>query len=527
MSHSAQGGPEYQAIINTAVDGIIVIDEVGIVQSFNPAATRIFGYAPDEVIGQNVRMLMPQPHHDRHDDYLVNYHRTGVAKIIGIGREVRGRHKDGTLVSLDLAIAEWMSGGRRHFTGIIRDISDRIRVREELEQLARSLEERVRDEVAKREAAQLRAAQAERMQALGQLAGGIGHDFNNVLQAISGAADLLQRRAKLTEDGLKLTQMIANAAARGASVTERLLAFARRSNLQAEALDVTRLLNDLVRLLSQTLGGAISLRVVIDGSLPPLMADKGQLETVLINLATNARDAIPNSGVITLSAAPVIVGAHDDAIGLPPGHYVRIGVVDTGSGMDPQTLARATEPFFTTKPQGKGTGLGLSMAKGFAEQSGGILEIASSVGQGTVVSLFLPTAEVTTENTVRPDDPSQPRILLVDDDMLVRNVLEEQLLDAGYRVTVAASGNEAMTTFAAEGADLLVTDLSMPGMDGMTLIGKVQEQAPGMPAILITGYAMEHIRLGDRGLFRLLRKPVTAARLYEEVATSLAERRVN
>jgi CheY-like chemotaxis protein/anti-sigma regulatory factor (Ser/Thr protein kinase) len=255
------------------------------------------------------------------------------------------------------------------------------------------------------------------------------------------------------------------------------------------------------------------------------MADKGQLETVLINLATNARDAMPNGGVITLSATPVVVGAHDvEAHGLPPGRYVRIGVVDTGTGMDSDTVARAIEPFFTTKPQDRGTGLGLPMAKGFAEQSGGILEIASRVGHGTIVSLYLPTADVAIETSPQADDPSQPRILLVDDDMLVRDTLEIQLVDAGYRVWSAASGKEAMTIFAAEGADLLVTDLSMPGMDGRTLITKVREQAPGIPAILITGYATEDIRSTDRGSFRLLRKPITPARLFAEVASSLGQR---
>ncbi|MGE4046789.1 MAG: response regulator, partial [Acetobacteraceae bacterium] len=186
---------------------------------------------------------------------------------------------------------------------------------------------------------------------------------------------------------------------------------------------------------------------------------------------------------------------------------------------------RATEPFFTTKPQGEGTGLGLSMAKGFAEQSGGTLEIQSTAGRGTTVVLCLPAAEVALE--ARPEqeaDPAQPRILLVDDDRLVRDALEYPLEDAGYRVLAASGASEALAIFGTEGADLLLTDLSMPGMDGLTLITMLQEQAPGMPAILITGYATEHVRVSERDTFRLLRKPITPARLYQEVATCLSSR---
>jgi PAS domain S-box-containing protein len=529
---------DYQAIVKTTIDGIFVIDESGCVQSFNPAAERIFGYRSDEVIGCNVKMLTPQSNHGGQNAHYGNFHRTDITGTVRVEHEIDGLRKDGSLVPLTLEIAEWTSGGQHYFTEIVRDMTDRKLAEErghaaeremhkaqsDLEGLNRNLEERVLNEVAGREAAQWRALRAERIQALGQLAGGIAHDFNNVLQAVAGAADLLHSEGLQEAQIGRIADTIAKAAQRGTLVTERLLAFARRSPLKAELLDIAEVLNDIGRLLAQTLGSTITVRVDVEAALEPLMVDGGQLETVLINIATNARDAMPNGGVFTLSARRLLVANRESEVnGLTSGRYVRIAGSDTGIGMDEATVIKAGEPFFTTKPQGKGTGLGLSMAKGFAEQSGGGLTIESKLGGGTTVSISLPESNRSLKGLGdRSDDKTKLRILLVDDDEMVRDMMELQLSNAGYLVSLAGDGVEAVASFEAKGADLLLTDFSMPGMNGVKLITKLQERKPNLPAILLTGYTTEQVSWNLESPFHLIHKPVSQARLFQEVSSCLA-----
>jgi CheY-like chemotaxis protein len=376
------------------------------------------------------------------------------------------------------------------------------------------------------------------MQALGQLAGGIAHDFNNVLQGIEGAASLIERRAGDEAAVRRLARLAIEAAERGASITRRLLAFGRRSDLHAEALDVAALLSDLREILTPTLGASIDVRVGLEAGVPPPLADKGQLETALVNLATNARDAMPEGGCLTLSAETEIVPANGPthAAGLAPGRYVRLAVADTGTGMDPATLARAGEPFFTTKKLGDGTGLGLGMAKGFVAQSGGALIIDSSLGRGTTITLWLPASDSGAAGTaahggmgaaIAPLSSMPVRVLLVDDEDVVREVLAEQLKEAGYCVIAAASGTEALALLVAgEAVDALVTDLTMPGANGLAVIRAAQERHPGLPAVLLTGYAGDGAALAVGGAvsgsFSLLRKPVTGVQLIDRVSALLA-----
>jgi CheY-like chemotaxis protein len=262
---------------------------------------------------------------------------------------------------------------------------------------------------------------------------------------------------------------------------------------------------------------------------------------VLVNLATNARDAMPKGGMLVLSAAAELVSeAGTHPAGLEPGRYLRLVVKDTGTGMDAATLARVTEPFFTTKPQGQGTGLGLAMARGFAEQSGGALQLESEPGRGTTVTLWLPGAEpsaaaarLCVRSVAEPDDPTcaSHRVLVVDDDPLVREVLAEQLRAAGFDVLRAASGTEALALLAAgEHIDVLVTDLSMPGLDGLAVIREVQGRIPGLPAVLLTGYAGDSTALAASGAvsgsFALLRKPVSGQVLAGRLGALLATRAV-
>jgi signal transduction histidine kinase/ActR/RegA family two-component response regulator len=383
-------------------------------------------------------------------------------------------------------------------------------------------------------AARARAAHAERMQVLGQLAGGIAHDFNNVLQAVQGGATLIAKRAADADSVRRFTRMILDATERGASITRRLLAFARRGELRAEAVDAAALLSGLRDVLSHTLGSPIAVALELAPGLPPLLADKGQLETVLVNLATNARDAMRDGGALTFTAAVESVEGHTAGTReLPAGRYVRLSIADTGSGMDETTMARALEPFFSTKPPGQGTGLGLSMAKGFVEQSGGALSIDSRVGRGTTVHLWLPAATKVVISAPTPARPAPVRpdggrqILLVDDEAMVRETLAASLEDAGYGVRLAADGADALDILASDVIiDVLVTDLSMPGLDGLGVIRKARRQRPDLPAVLLTGYAGHGAQLAVggslSGAFALVRKPVTAAQLADRIEALLA-----
>ena len=416
-----------------------------------------------------------------------------------------------------------------------RDVLARDRA--ELEQLVAA---RGRD----LEATQARLAMAQRMQALGQMAGGIAHDFNNVLQAVQGGALLLRRQAGSPDGVRRLSRLILEATERGAAITRRLLAFARRGDLRSEPVDAAALLREMHAVLGLTLGSGVEVVVQADPALPPLLADKSQLETVLINLAANARDAMAGKGQLTLAARAETMAAPspDHPAGLQPGAYLRLSVQDNGSGMDAETLARASEPFFTTKAVGKGTGLGLSMARGFAEQSGGGLAIISQPGQGTTVCLWFPQAEAPPrpaggeppaalpQQALPPDRRRQ--LLLVDDEAVVREVLAEQLEEAGYAVLTAASAEAALELLeAGKPVDLLVTDLSMPGMDGLGLIQAAQQLRPaaqgrGLPAILLTGFVNNaaEIALGGvlQGSFSLLNKPIDGRRLAERIELLLA-----
>ena len=322
------------------------------------------------------------------------------------------------------------------------------------------------------------------------------------------------------------------------SITRRLLAFARHGDLRAEAIEASAILDGMRDILVPTLGAGI---MVVTSACPgpaKLLADRGQLETALVNLATNARDAMPQGGTLTLSAAPETVekGSLHPAH-LAPGSYVRITVADTGTGMDEATLRRAYQPFFTTKAQGQGTGLGLAMVKGFAEQSGGGVATESTPGQGTTVSVWLPqAADGTAGPSAAPADDSGAtgadacvsRILVVDDDPLVLETLAAQLEDEGFAVTTAAGGRQALALLdGGLAVDALVSDLSMPGMDGVSLILEAQARRPTLPAVVLTGYAGDGVSLAlgrqINGPFALMRKPSPGTELAARISSLMAD----
>jgi signal transduction histidine kinase/CheY-like chemotaxis protein len=400
----------------------------------------------------------------------------------------------------------------------------------------RTAYDRLAEEAREREQAEARLAQAQRMEALGQLAGGIAHDFNNVLQAVIGGLSLIQHRSGNAEVVRQFAVMASDAAQRGAAITGRLLAFARRGALRAEPVQSKPLLEGLHEMLAHTLGVGITMRIESEQNLPALLADKGQLETVLVNLAINARDAMPEGGTLLLTAAcEAVLIAQEHPAGLAPGDYLRLSISDTGTGMNAATLARAGEPFFTTKPLGQGTGLGLAMARGFAHQSGGGLLIESTPGQGTIVTLWFPRAVggLVASNPALPESTAAPslasaRVLVVDDDAIVREVLAGAMEELGYRVFRAGDGLQALAQIDGGAAlDLLISDFAMPGMNGLTLIQEARQRQPDLPVLLLTGYADTHVRLAVEDARSrntvLLRKPVTGPALAERVTALLAQ----
>ena len=501
-----------EAILNSAVAAIITIDASGVIQTVNPATERLFGYEAEELLGQNIRVLMPSPYREEHDAYLANYIKTGRKKIIGIGREVKGQRKDGTLFPVDLAVSEFVADGVKYFAGIISDLSERRRLEEAFLESQRKL------------------ATAQRLDAVGQLTGGIAHDFNNLLTVITGNLELLESR--LDEPGLQeLVREAQEAADLGAQLTDRLLTFARRRHLEVEVLHLNEVVLKTTSLLRRTLGEQITLSTILEPDLWPTKSDPGQIESAIVNLALNARDAMPKGGKliietgnITIEDVGIVRGRHPE---LRPGDYVEICVSDTGGGMKAEVQQRAFEPFFTTKSRGHGTGLGLSMIHGFARQSGGDVTIDSEEGRGTTVRLYLPRLEGL-EPAVKKDAVKEAvrstgeRILVVEDDERVRNLTVKRLTALGYEVLHASDGIAAIKMFE-EGlrVDLVFTDVIMPGgVSGFDVIRRAIELGPQTKALMTSGYT-EDIAVDQEqaigSAIRLLRKPYRQAELKQTI----------
>lgn len=371
-------------------------------------------------------------------------------------------------------------------------------------------------DVTERKQAEEALRQAQKIEAIGQLTGGIAHDFNNLLAVVMGNLELLQKRLPEDERMARLVESALEGAQRGAALTQRLLAFARRQDLRPAPVDVPALVRGMTDLLQRSLGPTVRVRTHFPLHLPPAQVDANQLEMALLNLAVNARDAMPEGGALDITAEEVDADTLPD--GLPSGHYVKLSLADSGHGMDPDTLTRASDPFFTTKGLGKGTGLGLSMVQGLAAQSGGKLVLKSVVGEGTTVQLYLPVAAqvapASSEGEAAPvsSAASLHRILVVDDDRLVLANTGAVLEDLGHEVSLALSGEDALAQLG-KGLepDLIVTDQLMPGMTGLQLMAEVHRKWPGLPCLIVSGFA--EMTADEAGQCPVLAKPFTQAQL--------------
>jgi PAS domain S-box-containing protein len=490
-----------RSILDTVPESMIVIDEAGLITSFSAASEQLFGYTSAEVRGRNVRILMPAPHREAHDSYIGNYLRTGERRIIGYGRVVTGQRKDGTIFPMELAIGEAIADGRRIFTGFIRDLTSRHKIEEELRQ-------------------------AQKMEAVGQLTGGIAHDFNNLLTVISGNLEMLETR--LTDPAMRsLLREAQEATDDGAKLTGQLLAFGRRQPLSPRLTDVGQLIGSFADLLRRSLGEAVELRTIVNPGNHRALVDASQLQNALLNLALNARDAMPRGGLLTIEIDRIHLDVDYAQMyqDVRIGDYIVIAVTDNGVGMSEEVKLRAFEPFFTTKEVGSGSGLGLSMVYGFVKQSGGQVQIYSEPGTGTSIRIFLPVlgdahgdSAQASQGSARPAalPRGHEKILVVEDDSRVRRVTVARLKDAGYHVIEASNGPEALEYLAMHPEiRLLFTDIVMPGgMHGDELAELAVSSKPDLKVLFTSGYAEPGV--AGRGLERSeswLRKPYTAAEL--------------
>jgi PAS domain S-box-containing protein len=485
---------------------IYMLDPQGRVTSWNRGAQRFKGYTDDEIIGEHFSRFYTDE--DRATGLPAQALRTAATegRFEAEGWRVR---KDGTCFWAHVVIdpIRGEHGELIGFAKITRDVTER-----------RNTEQALED-------GRARIVQSQKMEAIGQLTGGVAHDFNNLLAVVLGNLHLALKRLPPDRKLLRLVENSIQAAERGATLTKRMLAFARQQKLETGPVDVPELVRGMAELLKGSIGSAIPVAMLFPPELPLANVDANQLELALLNLAVNARDAMPDGGTITIAAREAAV-ARDEVPGLGQGRYVCLSVTDTGGGMDEQTLARATEPFFTTKGVGKGTGLGLSMIHGFAEQSGGRLFLRSVPGRGTIAELWLPEAEAgdpgkgTPEAALSPAATTPLRVLVVDDDPLVLMNTAAMLEDLGHVVAEAASASQALDLLRnAEPFDLVITDQLMPGMSGTQLIAAISRGSPGLPVLLASGYADP--TEGERADDVRLTKPFGQEELARAIQTRL------
>lgn len=473
---------------------LYMLDPTGIITSWNIGGERIKGYSPAEILGQHFSRFYTET--DRANGKP--------ARALGIARE-KGRYeeegwrvrKDGTFFWASVVIDPIYEDGELiGFAKITRDITERRNAQIKLEEMQRQL------------------AESQKFDALGQLTGGVAHDFNNLLMIISGSLHMLKRGA---HDEAKLQRAISaieTATKRGAALTNQLLTFARRQSVNPQAIDFAERIAAIREVLDAGVGSSVRLAFDIGRDVWPIKADASELETAMLNLVINARDAMPDGGTVT-------IGARNVALDEAPlaGDFVAIDVADTGLGIPSDVLDKIFEPFFTTKPIGKGTGLGLSQVHGFAHQAGGTVKVASELGKGTTFTVLLPRGEDAPlpGTTEEPAFQGSGTVLLVEDNPDVALVSIGLLEQLGYHVCRVADAEAALREIEKNGIDFVFSDIVMPGkMDGLTLAHHLRQIRPGLPILLATGYS--DVAAGVRGDFPILRKPYEIHELSEAIA---------
>jgi PAS domain S-box-containing protein len=507
VSQLAETEKTFRRLVDGVKDhAIFMLDTNGYVTTWNSGAVRIKGYAAEEAIGSHFsRFYVPE-------DQQAGTPEKVLQEAISAGKheaEAWRVRKDGSRFWASVVI-EPLHDHAEHLIGfakITRDITEQRHAHRALEEAHSAL------------------AQAQKLEAIGQLTGGVAHDFNNLLTAILGSLELLERElGPLSARAHRLLGVVRQAAERGAILTTRLLAFSRRQTLAPQSTDLNKLVAGMSELLRRTLGEQVEVETVLAGGLWPVLIDQNQMESSILNLAVNARDAIPEGGKLTIETGNTYLDTdYADAHGdIQAGQYVLIAVGDNGAGMAPEVVSRAFEPFFTTKEDGKGTGLGLSQVFGFARQSGGHIKLYSEQGHGTSVKIYLPRHFASPlPETVKQEPPSMPRadgrvVLVVEDDPDVRFFSVTAMTQLGYRVLEAADAHSALSILANEpSVDLLFTDIGLPGINGRVLAERAKDIVPHIKVLFTTAYARNavvHLGLLDAGV-SLLPKPFTVERL--------------
>ena len=495
------------AVMRSVTDAIVTIDDRGVVQSINPAAEMLFGMSTDELIGHQIDLILPTPISSRSGEFS-SFIAQHASKNHETRWEIELRRKDNMVIPVELSVTEFQLDGRRHYTGVARDISERRRLEEQLRQ-------------------------SQKMEAIGQLAGGIAHDFNNLIMVINGYGQLLSSELPADHPWFTSLQEILKSARSGSDLVRQLLAFSRKQRLQPRPIDLHQLILKSENMLRRLIGDGVLLQIGLRANRSFVMADPGQIEQVLLNLAVNARDAMNGQGQLRIETRNMSLleeGGPPVEEGRPA---IELSVSDSGCGMDAATIERIFEPFFTTKPMGVGTGLGLSTVYGIVQQSGGSISVHSQPGEGAQFLVRLPITDQF--NAAEKKAPAHPvtsdtasrheTVLLVEDFAQLRALSAKLLRQRGYNVLEACDGADAERRYSARISeiDLLVTDIVMPHVSGLELIRRVRKLKPSLRVLMMSGYADSDPSSAADGLepYTYVRKPCAPDEFLDAVDQAL------
>lgn len=496
------GEERFSSLVQSASDAIISADSRGMIISWNRGAEKVFGYAEEEAVDKPLTILMPERYREAHQKGLERMYSTGESHVDGKTIEVHGLRKDGSEFPLELSLSRWKAREETFCTAIVRDITDRKRLEDQLRH-------------------------AQKMEAIGQLAGGVAHDFNNILNAILGFGSLIKDKMKEDDPNLPYLEEVLAAGERAVHLTQSLLAFSRKQALDIKPVNVNNVVAGVKNMLSRIIGEDIEFRTALSDRELTVMADYGQIVQVLMNLATNARDAMPDGGLLTIMTGHVdldkeFVKAHGYG---NAGEYALMSVTDTGKGMDEATRERIFEPFFTTKEMGRGTGLGLAIVYGILKQHNGYINVYSESGKGTTFKTYLPLIKEEAEDKERtvlslPEGGTET-ILMAEDDEAMRRLMKDVLEYSGYSVIVAVDGEDAVNRFIEhkDKIQLIILDVIMPRKSGREAYEAIKGIRPDIKAVFMSGYTddiMQKKGMLDKDVDLIL-KPVSPNELLRKV----------